>query len=92
MVVLSVICLTQNNLQACLALFQNLCKQLYEKIDIVDEERYDCESKVMKHNNDVSITLNRYCMLSLQGKVLRECGITACFIFKSIYLSIIQDS
>ncbi|XP_060759591.1 troponin I, skeletal, slow d [Neoarius graeffei] len=32
---------------------QNLCKQLYEKIDIVDEERYDCESKVMKHNNDI---------------------------------------
>lgn len=35
--------------------FQNLCKQLYEKIDIVDEERYDCEAKVMKHNSDVSI-------------------------------------
>ncbi|KAK3517837.1 hypothetical protein QTP70_021015 [Hemibagrus guttatus] len=32
---------------------QNLCKQLYEKIDIVDEERYDCEAKVMKHNIDI---------------------------------------
>ncbi|TSK13127.1 Troponin I, slow skeletal muscle [Bagarius yarrelli] len=36
-----------------LADLQNLCKQLYEKIDIVDEERYDCESKVMKHNTDI---------------------------------------
>lgn len=85
MVVLSIIYWTQNNLHACSCLFQNLCKQLYEKIDIVDEERYDCEAKVMKHNNDVSITLNRYCMLSLHGKVLRECGIIACFIIKSPY-------
>ena len=33
---------------------QNLCKQLHSKIDITDEERYDCESKVSKHNKDVS--------------------------------------
>lgn len=33
---------------------QNLCKQLHSKIDVVDEERYDCESKVSKHNKDVS--------------------------------------
>lgn len=32
---------------------QNLCKQLHSKIEVVDEERYDCESKVKKHNNDV---------------------------------------
>ncbi|KAI5099289.1 hypothetical protein C0J45_11428, partial [Silurus meridionalis] len=32
---------------------QNLCRELYEKIDIVDEERYDCEAKVMKHNSDI---------------------------------------
>ncbi|KAF4079563.1 hypothetical protein AMELA_G00179390 [Ameiurus melas] len=32
---------------------QNLCKELYAKIDIVDEERYDYEAKVMKHNNDI---------------------------------------
>lgn len=43
-----------------ICLFQNLCKQLYEKIDIVDEERYDCESKVMKHNIDVSFVRNLY--------------------------------
>lgn len=34
--------------------FQNLCKQLYTKIDVVDEERYDYEDKVIKHNKDVS--------------------------------------
>lgn len=33
---------------------QTLCKQLHAKIDVVDEERYDCESKVNKHNKDVS--------------------------------------
>ncbi|KAI5617751.1 hypothetical protein C0J50_22340 [Silurus asotus] len=32
---------------------QNLCRELYQKIDIVDEERYDCEAKVMKHNSDI---------------------------------------
>lgn len=32
---------------------------------------------------DCSPTLNRYCMLSLKGNILRECGIIACFIFKS---------
>uniref|UniRef100_A0A3P8VB43 Troponin I, slow skeletal muscle-like n=1 Tax=Cynoglossus semilaevis TaxID=244447 RepID=A0A3P8VB43_CYNSE len=30
-----------------------LCRQLHEKIDIVDEERYDCEYKVGKHNKDI---------------------------------------
>ncbi|KAG8005618.1 Troponin I [Nibea albiflora] len=32
---------------------QKICKQLHSKIDIVDEERYDCESKVSKHNKDI---------------------------------------
>uniref|UniRef100_A0A8C8DZS4 Troponin I, skeletal, slow d n=1 Tax=Oryzias sinensis TaxID=183150 RepID=A0A8C8DZS4_9TELE len=32
---------------------QKLCKQLHEKIDVVDEERYDCEHKVVKHNKDI---------------------------------------
>uniref|UniRef100_A0A3Q1GIM3 Troponin I, slow skeletal muscle-like n=1 Tax=Acanthochromis polyacanthus TaxID=80966 RepID=A0A3Q1GIM3_9TELE len=34
---------------------QNLCKELHGKIDIVDEERYDCESKVGKHNKDLKL-------------------------------------
>ncbi|CAL8318412.1 unnamed protein product [Lota lota] len=33
---------------------QNLCKELHSKIDLVDEERYDCEHKVIKHNKDIS--------------------------------------
>uniref|UniRef100_A0A8C4ICI6 Troponin I, skeletal, slow d n=2 Tax=Dicentrarchus labrax TaxID=13489 RepID=A0A8C4ICI6_DICLA len=32
---------------------QKICKQLHSKIDVVDEERYDCESKVNKHNKDI---------------------------------------
>ncbi|KAJ8373525.1 hypothetical protein SKAU_G00041050 [Synaphobranchus kaupii] len=32
---------------------QKLCKQLHRKIDIVDEERYDCEAKVIKNNRDI---------------------------------------
>ena len=38
-----------------LSLLQTLCRQLHSKIDVVDEERYDCESKVNKHNKDVSL-------------------------------------
>uniref|UniRef100_A0A3Q3VLW7 Uncharacterized protein n=1 Tax=Mola mola TaxID=94237 RepID=A0A3Q3VLW7_MOLML len=38
-----------------LSLLQNLCKQLHSKIDVVDEERYDCESKVNKHNKDLKV-------------------------------------
>ncbi|XP_014064074.1 troponin I, slow skeletal muscle isoform X2 [Salmo salar] len=36
-----------------LAELQDLCKQLHGKIDVVDEERYDCEAKVTKHNKDI---------------------------------------
>ncbi|XP_030646300.1 troponin I, skeletal, slow c [Chanos chanos] len=32
---------------------QKLCKQLHVKIDVVDEERYDCEAKVNKNNRDI---------------------------------------
>lgn len=50
--------LTTENVRTILTPFsppsQNLCKQLHSKIDVVDEERYDCESKVSKHNKDVS--------------------------------------
>ncbi len=33
---------------------QNLCKELHQKIDVVDEERYDIESKVTKNEREVS--------------------------------------
>ncbi|TDH09712.1 hypothetical protein EPR50_G00089490 [Perca flavescens] len=33
---------------------QKLCKQMHEKVDMVDEERYDCEAKVIKNNKDIN--------------------------------------
>uniref|UniRef100_A0A3B4UJM0 Troponin I, skeletal, slow c n=1 Tax=Seriola dumerili TaxID=41447 RepID=A0A3B4UJM0_SERDU len=33
---------------------QKLCKQIHAKIDVVDEERYDCEAKVIKNNRDIN--------------------------------------
>ncbi|XP_035281155.1 troponin I, slow skeletal muscle-like [Anguilla anguilla] len=32
---------------------QKLCKQLHSRIDVVDEERYDYEAKVVKNNRDI---------------------------------------
>ncbi|XP_044034983.1 troponin I, slow skeletal muscle-like isoform X2 [Siniperca chuatsi] len=31
---------------------QKLCKQIHAKNEMVDEERYDCEAKVIKNNRD----------------------------------------
>ncbi|XP_073687731.1 troponin I, slow skeletal muscle-like [Garra rufa] len=48
---------------------QNLCKELHQKIDVVDEERYDIASKVSK--NDIEIAdLNRK-IFELKGKMKR---------------------
>lgn len=33
---------------------QNLCKELHQKIDVVDEERYDIDLKVKKNDTEVS--------------------------------------
>lgn len=33
--------------------FQDLCKQLHQKIDVVDEERYDLAAKVSKSDKEV---------------------------------------
>ncbi|XP_061578639.1 troponin I, skeletal, slow c [Cololabis saira] len=32
---------------------QKICKQLHEKIEEVDEKRYDCEAKVVKNRRDI---------------------------------------
>ncbi|XP_031438540.1 troponin I, slow skeletal muscle-like [Clupea harengus] len=32
---------------------QHLCEQLHAKLGTTDEERYDCEEKVTKHNKDI---------------------------------------
>lgn len=34
-------------------LLQNLCKELHQKIDVVDEERYDINAKVVKNDMEV---------------------------------------
>lgn len=33
---------------------QNICKELHQKIDVVDEERYDIDLKVTKNDTEVS--------------------------------------
>ncbi|XP_047452117.1 troponin I, skeletal, slow c [Mugil cephalus] len=33
---------------------QELCREMHTKTDLADEERYDCESKVIKNNRDIN--------------------------------------
>ncbi len=37
--------------------FQELCKELHRKIDVVDEARYDLEMKVNKNETEVMVLL-----------------------------------
>ncbi|KAM3609919.1 uncharacterized protein V6R79_022497 [Siganus canaliculatus] len=37
-----------------IAELQKLCKEIQTKIETVDEERYDCEAKVIKNNRDIN--------------------------------------
>uniref|UniRef100_A0A673G320 Troponin I, slow skeletal muscle-like n=1 Tax=Sinocyclocheilus rhinocerous TaxID=307959 RepID=A0A673G320_9TELE len=48
---------------------QNLCKELHQKIDVVDEERYDIESKVAKNEKEIE-DLNHK-IFELKGKMKR---------------------
>ncbi|XP_043915711.1 troponin I, fast skeletal muscle-like [Protopterus annectens] len=48
---------------------QELCKQLHAKIDVVDEERYDMEQKVLKSTKDVEELNQR--VFDLKGKFKR---------------------
>lgn len=36
---------------------QNLCKELHQKIDVVDEERYDIAAKVNINDREVNASL-----------------------------------
>lgn len=38
---------------------QDLCRELHEKVDVVDEERYDIEAKVMLNTREVHIIVKR---------------------------------
>uniref|UniRef100_A0AAX7VD45 Troponin I, skeletal, slow c n=1 Tax=Astatotilapia calliptera TaxID=8154 RepID=A0AAX7VD45_ASTCA len=33
---------------------QKVCKEIHEKIHVVDEDRYDCEAKVLKNYRDIN--------------------------------------
>ncbi|XP_048880462.1 troponin I4a [Brienomyrus brachyistius] len=48
---------------------QNLCKELHQKIDVVDEARYDIESKVAK--NEIEIQYLSQKIFELKGKMKR---------------------
>uniref|UniRef100_A0AAY4C2K5 Troponin I n=1 Tax=Denticeps clupeoides TaxID=299321 RepID=A0AAY4C2K5_9TELE len=48
---------------------QNLCKDLHQKIDVVDEERYDIEAKVVKNEKEIA-DLNHK-IYELKGKMKR---------------------
>lgn len=48
---------------------QNLCKELHQKIDVVDEERYDINSKVSKNTTEI-VELSQK-IFELKGKMKR---------------------
>ncbi len=53
---------------------QDLCKELHQKIDTVDEERYDLSLKVAKSEKEV---LNAWILFILHGLDFQQ--ITMCF-------------
>ncbi|KAL2093602.1 hypothetical protein ACEWY4_010914 [Coilia grayii] len=48
---------------------QNLCKELHQKIDVIDEERYDIESKVSKNDKEIQDLSQK--IFELKGKMKR---------------------
>ncbi|XP_051239493.1 troponin I, slow skeletal muscle [Dicentrarchus labrax] len=48
---------------------QNLCKELHQKIDVVDEERYDINSKVTKNDKEIQELSQK--IYELKGKMKR---------------------
>ncbi|XP_078113474.1 troponin I, cardiac muscle-like [Sander vitreus] len=48
---------------------QNLCKELHQKIDVVDEERYDIDSKVTKNSKEIQDLSQK--IFELKGKMKR---------------------
>ncbi|KAF1386935.1 hypothetical protein EPR50_G00086780 [Perca flavescens] len=48
---------------------QNLCKELHQKIDVVDEERYNIDSKVTKNNMEIQDLSQK--IFELKGKMKR---------------------
>ncbi|XP_028304208.1 troponin I, slow skeletal muscle-like isoform X2 [Gouania willdenowi] len=48
---------------------QNLCKELNQKIDLTDDERYDVEVKVLKNDKEIENLSMKIC--ELKGKMKR---------------------
>ncbi|CAG08673.1 unnamed protein product, partial [Tetraodon nigroviridis] len=48
---------------------QNLCKELHQKIDVVDEERYDIDLKVTKNDTEIQNLSQK--IYELKGKMKR---------------------
>ncbi|XP_030281988.1 troponin I, slow skeletal muscle-like [Sparus aurata] len=48
---------------------QNLCKELHQKIDVVDEERYDINAKVVKNDREIQDLSQK--IFELKGKMKR---------------------
>ncbi|KAF7662073.1 hypothetical protein LDENG_00247060 [Lucifuga dentata] len=66
---------------------QKLCKQIHEKIDVVDEERYDYEAKVIKNNKEIHDLKIK--VLDLGGKfkkpALRKVRVSADEMLKALF-------
>uniref|UniRef100_A0A8C9TKC7 Troponin I4b, tandem duplicate 1 n=1 Tax=Scleropages formosus TaxID=113540 RepID=A0A8C9TKC7_SCLFO len=48
---------------------QNLCRELHQKIDVVDEARYDIETKVAKNEKEIEYLNHK--IFELKGKMKR---------------------
>uniref|UniRef100_A0A8C2IW33 Troponin I type 1b (skeletal, slow) n=1 Tax=Cyprinus carpio TaxID=7962 RepID=A0A8C2IW33_CYPCA len=83
----------QKQLQECkhyiCFLYQELCQELHAKIDVVDEERYDIEAKVLHNTREIK-DLNIK-VLDLRGKfkrpTLRRVRVSADAILRSLLSS-----
>ncbi|KAF3696919.1 Troponin I, slow skeletal muscle Troponin I, slow-twitch isoform [Channa argus] len=75
-----------NTIGLSLAQLQDLCRELHAKIDVVDEERYDIEAKVMLNKREIK-DLNIK-VLDLRGKFkrpnLRRVRVSADAILRSL--------
>ncbi len=57
---------------------QNLCKELHQKTDVVDEERYDIQSKVGKNEKEVHVVVLKmpllmHCLIALTDASAIDC-------------------
>uniref|UniRef100_A0A3Q1IYI8 Uncharacterized protein n=2 Tax=Anabas testudineus TaxID=64144 RepID=A0A3Q1IYI8_ANATE len=73
---------------------QALCKELHHKIDVVDEERYDLEVKVVKNNKEIENLSQK--IFDLKGKMkrpaLKRVKISADAMLKALLGSKVKES